>query len=70
MICPKCETEITTIRNVQSGFMNWELNKEGNYKQEEFEVDNGRNSFDCPNCNETIASNEEEAIQLLNKESP
>ena len=65
IICPSCDTEIKTLNNVQSGLKTWEMNKNGKYKEIDFDADDVVNTWECPECDYEIANSEEDAIKFL-----
>lgn len=69
--CPHCGKEITELHNVQSGTAVYVLNKNGDYREYTnfFEVDGRQNYYNCPECDRTIATDEEKALQFLNGET-
>ena len=72
-ICPKCKREIDCLHNIQSGTAGWEMriDKDGNeeYEQmDEFFVPSGcTNVWRCPECDKTVFSTEEKAVEFLLK---
>jgi len=64
--CPLCKAEIETLLNIQSGYKTFEMNKKGDYTDSGFDVDDNVNEWACPECNEVLATSEEEAIAFLN----
>lgn len=68
MKCPKCDMEINSLKNVQSGDMDYDLsllNDEIHYESGEFLVDNKYNEFWCPCCSGVLFTDEEKAIKFL-----
>lgn len=67
--CPKCKTELNELVNVQSGYARYSMNKNGKYSNtmDSFDTDDRINLWECPDCGEVIATNEEDAIKFLNK---
>lgn len=65
--CPKCGKAIKTLENVQSGTATWTMNNKGGYNQDTmlFDSDGSINDWICPECNEALFTNEEEAINFL-----
>jgi hypothetical protein len=66
--CPRCGKEIDKIYNVQSGYMVYTLDKDGNYVTDSgFESDGTMDDFCCPQCNLSLfPDSEENAIAFLN----
>lgn len=62
--CKKCKEEINYLINVCSGYMVYSF--DGDYGDSDFEIDGNVNNFECPNCNEVLFTNEEEANDFLN----
>lgn len=65
IVCPSCGAELKTLINVQSGLKSWEMNKNGKYKEIDFDVDDAVNRWECPECNDEIANSEDDAIEFL-----
>ena len=66
--CPTCGEEITTLLNIQSGYIYYAMDKDGEYEEcNEFEANNNVNEWVCPECDATLLYNEEDAIEFLNK---
>jgi hypothetical protein len=70
ILCPTCKKEIDYLVNVQSGYMRYDMDKKGNYdyKNEEFSPDDSTNDWECPECEDILATNEEDALKFLNGE--
>lgn len=71
--CPKCETEIDRLNNIQSGcnaYDCWLADDKNslNYQHEEFYADDHTNIWECPECQATLFGNEEDAIKFLRGE--
>jgi len=66
--CPKCKEKINTLINVQSGFIYWTMNKKADYTGSinDFNTDDSVNEWCCPECNETLFNDEQDAIDFLN----
>ncbi len=69
-ICPKCLKKIEYLRQVSSGIEKCDIffnEKEGwvDWRNEEFESDGIVRIFYCPECNEELDLNDEEAEQFL-----
>lgn len=65
MICPKCKEEINYFsvinRKITTGTFNGEYDMESDFPfNQEIRI-----SFNCPECEELITEEEEEAIKLL-----
>lgn len=56
---------------MQSGTAVYVLNKNGDYREYTnfFEADDRQNDYNCPECDRTIATDEEEALEFLNDET-
>lgn len=65
--CTNCNKNIDCLINVQSAIVFCEMDKTGSYHQNNIEPDNNINEWVCPECSETIAVSEEEALKFLNK---
>jgi predicted RNA-binding Zn-ribbon protein involved in translation (DUF1610 family) len=69
--CPNCKKEIDHLIYIESGEMAYTfrvLNKKDVfYEQKEFYPDNSSMYFECPECNETLFTNIEDAINFLAK---
>ena len=65
---PECKEEIDFLKNWESGENEYIFDKEGNYEGMGFSGNGQINDFECPMCNETLFTNEEEAIKFLNGE--
>ena len=65
-ICPKCNKEITSLRNIVTGSMEYylSLNAQGDIQYETGETDEYR----CPECDEVLFTSETEAIAFLKGE--
>lgn len=74
MKCPKCNKEIQSLKNIQSGTMDYDLSlsfneKDIHYESGEFQTDNNVNEYWCPLCNAVLFTNEEKAIKFLKGEN-
>lgn len=68
--CPKCKEEINSLINVQNVWVSYyaELDKNGDIQYEgkdRWDGNTDENGYDCPNCDETLFTSEEEAINFL-----
>ncbi len=66
--CPKCGKEIDCLRNFQSGENAYDFYVEDgdtHYELDEFQPDNNINDYECPECSETLFTDEEEARKFL-----
>jgi len=70
--CPKCGNEIDELINYSKG---WEkhrfwIDSQGypQYEMDEFIPDEG-NEWECPECNEVLFTDEEEATKFLKGEN-
>lgn len=62
-ICPKCSAEITYLK-----YYNWSeevCNYDGDYHDSDFTGNNKDNEYVCPECDETLATNEHQADEIL-----
>ena len=68
--CPKCGKEINKLYNIQLGEMCWEMDEDGEYENrvDLFVQHDETNFWECPECNERLFDNEEEAINFLKGE--
>lgn len=72
--CPHCKAKIDYLINEQAVFAEYEfrLDKDGNGKYGKGEIteiyDDDHNYWDCPECNEMIATSENSAIMFLSGE--
>ena len=71
-ICPKCNKEITSLRNIVTGSMEYylslDIHGDVQYETGEFEPDAGVNEYWCPECDEVLSTEEEGAITFLKGE--
>ena len=71
MKCPKCNKEINSLKNIQSGSLDYDLSVNEDetlhYESGDFLTDDNVNDFCCPECLEVLFSNEEEAVKFLKK---
>ena len=70
-ICPKCRKEIETLTNFTSGetrytFQIW--NKKPHYQKDDFLEDGKTNDFECPECQEKLFTDEQQAEEFLKNE--
>ena len=63
--CSECGEEIDHLVNVESGAMDYRFNPDGSYEAGEFLSDGGRNEYFCPECQETLFTNETDALEFL-----
>ena len=75
--CPKCKKEITHLRNVQSGSNSYDCWAEErtdckgakytelDYQHEDFNTDGNVNVWNCPECQETLFTHEDDALEFL-----
>jgi len=63
-ICPKCNHEINYLVNFSSGENRWEFDGD-DYAESEFFSDGQVNDFECPECKETLFTEEEKAKEFL-----
>ena len=69
LICPKCKEEITYLHSEATATTGVDMNMDGEISYDEgdmnsiAEIDEWR----CPECDEVLAWNEEEAINFLKK---
>jgi len=63
-ICPKCKAEIDYLNNYQTGESHSHFDGE-DYETEDFQADGQTNDYECPECSETLFTNEEEATKFL-----
>ncbi len=69
-ICPKCKAKIDSLRQVTTGIEKCDIffnEKEGwiDWKNEKFESDGIIRIFYCPECDEELNLDDEEAEQFL-----
>lgn len=65
--CPKCEKEIDKLHNIQSGEMVYDFDGE-NYERnrhQDFFTDDRVNTWNCPECDEVLFTDEEKAKEFL-----
>ena len=70
MKCPKCNAEIDHLNNYQSGEDHSKLYLNGDkehihYEDQEFQANGQVNDFECPECKETLFTDEDKAIKFL-----
>ena len=65
MKCPRCGTEIDHLKNWRNGGMMRSLDSDGSYSDEDFCPNDNTNYFDCPECDKTLFTDEQEAIKFL-----
>lgn len=66
--CPKCGKEIDYLKHWQQSSVSYEftLDDEGYPNYDRDEIVGGEDSeWDCPECNEELFNNEEEATEFL-----
>jgi len=66
--CPKCLKEIKGLIHYQSGYNRydfWVVDNNPNYQHDTFIEDNNVIEWCCPECNETLFTDEDEAIKFL-----
>ena len=65
--CPKCNSEITWLRNYQSGKIYYMFDPENSsiYEENEFQADSKVNYYNCPQCAEILFTDEEKALKFL-----
>ena len=64
--CPKCGEEIDHLINWVSGEKRFRFDGT-DYEFDEFVDDSGTNDYECPECNETLTTNEDDARKILGK---
>jgi len=64
VICPKCKEEINFLLNFQSGEMRYDFDGE-HYEDETFIPDCSVNEYECPDCRETLFTDENKAREFL-----
>ena len=62
--CPKCNAEIDCLHLFESGDMQYRYNGE-TYESKGFIPDCGTPEYACPECDEVVASCEDEAMEIL-----
>ena len=71
--CPVCGEAINHLVNVQSGEQTYEfkIGKDGDchYKELEFFTDDGTNSWNCPECDDELFLEEQDAEAFLKGET-
>jgi uncharacterized protein with PIN domain len=68
IICPECNAEIDSLRNITTGSMEYRVTiVEGDvqYETEEFEPDASVNEYWCPECEAVLFTDEAKAIDFL-----
>ena len=71
LICPNCKEEINGLVSFESGENKKNVYIDNNKLEwnEEYFYDDGKvNDYECPECNEVLFTNEEEAISFLKNE--
>jgi predicted RNA-binding Zn-ribbon protein involved in translation (DUF1610 family) len=68
--CPKCGKTIEFLKDYMTGVTQvfyFSLNDDGSpdYCDDELILEGGRDEFACPECGETLFTNEEDAINFL-----
>ena len=67
--CPKCRAEIDELINVQSGTVDYAMTiqKDGTpqYEEKDVNADGVDNDWNCPECDETLFTDEDSAIDFL-----
>lgn len=67
-ICPHCKKEIHILKNLQSVYVEWDMDDKGEYDNMLIGESIGDlNDWNCPECGFTIAEEEQEAIDFLNR---
>jgi len=69
-ICPKCPKEIKMLIYYESGYNRYDFSINGIednpiYEHKIFTEDNNVYEYVCPECNETLFTDEDEAIKFL-----
>jgi len=67
--CPKCNAEIETLTNFVSGEKKFTFDDSGNYEEVDFNECGKVNDYECPECQEVLFKDEEEALAFL-KDNP
>ena len=65
MKCPECGEEIDHLVNVESGSMEYDLHKDGEYEEVGFLANGMVNDYLCPECNETLFYDEDDALTFI-----
>lgn len=70
--CPECKKEITHLRNVQSGSNSYDCWAEKRkakhyleYQHDDFTTDGIVNVWNCPECDKTLFTHEDDALEFL-----
>ncbi len=69
--CPNCKKEIGELTHIRSGSVSQKcylLDEEMDYGTYEFFDDDNVSEYNCPLCDETLFTNEEQAIKFLKNE--
>ena len=61
--CPKCGKEITYLKHYQTCEVGWDFDGE-DYNNQDF-IDGTDPEYTCPECDQTLFTNEEDAIEFL-----
>lgn len=70
IICPYCHEEVDHLVEKQSVVVDYDFYKDGEYSKEsiiddDYPVGEDVNDYCCPECDEVIATNEEDAKRFL-----
>lgn len=66
--CPECGEEIDYLMDLSPGWSRWIYRVGGDYSFDEEVPGDGEDNWYCPNCGETLATNEEDADKILRGE--
>lgn len=71
-ICPKCDKEITSLRNIITGSIEYHLSLDiqgdVDYETREFHPDGDIDEHRCPECDEILFTSDTKAIAFLKGE--
>ena len=69
--CPKCNKEIDHLHDYVKGWKYYQYFAKGDYDDEGFIPDDfADEEYDCPECGETLFTQEEDADKFLLNEKP
>ena len=63
--CPECNKEIEYLNSYQSGESHYRLWNDGGYELREFQPDGKVNDYECPECQDILFRNEEDAMTFI-----
>lgn len=63
--CPECGNEIGYLKNYVSGEKIFLFYPDGEYSEDGYVDDEKTNDYECPECQKTLFTDEQEALDFL-----